>query len=218
MWCGLFGFSDEVGCLLTHLTVKEDGVPQGAVTSSFLANLVFWGSEPGLFRELQRRGYQYTRFVDDITVSSKHHLSTKEKSAIIKAVYSMLHTAGVKPKRQKHEVHTARSRITTTKLVNNARVSLPSEVRQRVRAAVHQLEGRVAFGEYDDALQKQLASVSSRVGRLNSFHPAEGALLKIRLKHIRQKIEEISSRGRSAQGVTKIVTTMLPEYRQPPWE
>lgn len=216
LWCGIFGFSDEAACLLTCLTVKDDGVPQGAVTSSFIANLIFWENEPSLFREFQRLGYQYTRFVDDITISSKRHLNSREKSAIITAVYRMLHTAGVKPKRQKHEVNTARSRITTTKLVHNARVSLPSEVRQRVRAAVHQLEGRVAFGLNDADLQKELASVSSRVGRLNSFHPAEGGLLKIRLKHIRKNIEKNSFEAKSLQERLHRETVTLSGSSAPP--
>lgn len=101
----------------------------------------------------------------------------------------MLRAAGVKPKRKKHEVSTAKGRITTTKLVHNEQVSLTKEVRQGVRAAVHLVEQKAAFGERDTALYKELASVSSRVGRLNSFHPTQGAALKVRLKQLRLAIE-----------------------------
>lgn len=189
MWRGLFGFSDEVASLLAILTTKDQGVPQGAVTSSYLANLVFWALEPTLYRKFKRRGYVYTRYVDDITVSSIRWLTNEQKSEIISGIYGMLRSAGVKPKRKKHEVSTAKGRITTTKLVHNEQVSLTKEVRQGVRAAVHLVEQKAAFGERDSTLHKELASVSSRVGRLNSFHPTQGAALKTRLKQLRSALE-----------------------------
>lgn len=209
MWRGLFGFSEEVANLLTLLTVKEDGVPQGAITSSYLANLVFWAREPQLYKQFERRGYRYTRYVDDISVSCKRRITDSEKSEIISSVYAMLRSAGVQPKRQKHEMHTAGARIVTTKLVHNARVALPKEMRRGIRTSVFQLEARAAFGEHDEALHKELLTVSSRVGLLNSFHPSEGAPLKARLKRLRKMIEGVAQGlqrtqegGRHADGIS----------------
>lgn len=190
MWRSLFGFPDDVATLLSVLTTKDGGVPQGAITSSYLANFVFWAFEPALYRRFKARGYVYTRYVDDITVSSSRQLNNCEKSEIISGIYGMLRACGVKPKRQKHDVSTAKKRITTTKLVHNTRVSLTMEVRRGIRAAVYRLEQKFAFDERDSTLHKELASASSRVGRLNSFHPTEGAALKIRLKRIRLALEE----------------------------
>lgn len=51
------GFSDDVAEILTMLTTKDGGLPQGAVTSSFLANLVFWDYEPSLVEKLAFAGY-----------------------------------------------------------------------------------------------------------------------------------------------------------------
>jgi hypothetical protein len=216
MWFGLFGFSDEVANLLTLLTTKDEGVPQGAITSSYLANLVFWATEPQLYNHFRRRGYQYTRYVDDISVSCKRRITDHEKSEIISSVYAMLRTAGVKPKRKKHEVHTARSRITTTKLVHNSRVSLPKETRRSIRASVYQLECRVAFGEHNGALQKELLTVSSRVGLLNSFHPSEGALLKTRLKLLRNIIEETAQRLQLVERIGQH-SSVISNSEPPPW-
>jgi hypothetical protein len=70
-------------------------------------------------------------------------------------------------------------------------------MRRGIRASVYQLEGRAAFGEHDAALHKELLSVSSRVGLLNSFHPSEGAPLKARLKRLRKMVED------TAQGLQR---------------
>jgi len=217
MWRGLFGFSDDVADLLTTLTTKDGGVPQGAVTSSYLANLVFWAFEPALCRKFQRRGYVYTRYVDDITVSSVRRLNNEEKSEIISGIYGMLRACGVRAKRKKHDLSTAKKRITTTKLVHNTRVSLTKEVRRDVRTAVHLLEQKAAFGDYDNMLQIELASASSRVGRLNSFHPTEGVALQARLKRLRKKLEDTTQRSRGAVEVS-FSATISTDFIPPPWD
>lgn len=216
MWRGLFGFSDGVADLLTILTTKDDGVPQGAVTSSYLANLVFWAFEPRLCRKFQLRGYVYTRYVDDITVSSAKRLNNEEKSEIISGIYGMLRACGVRPKRKKHDLSTAKKRITTTKLVHNSRVSLPKEVRRGVRTAVHRLEQKTAFGYHDSELQIELTSASSRVGRINSFHPTEGVELKKRLKRLRRALE---SSAQDSQGADQVGISITAETdaKPPPW-
>lgn len=192
MWSGLFQFSCEVASLLTQLTVKDGEVPQGAVTSTYLANLALWLHEPELVKKFEGQGLTYTRYVDDITVSSSRRLVVGEQTAIVSAIYGMLIRFGLRPKRAKHEVQTARRRMTATKLLNNTKVSQPKEKRQAVRAAVFQLEQRAAFGERDEGLAKELARVSCRVGMLATYHPGEAALLKVRLKALRRSLEPVS--------------------------
>lgn len=65
----LFKFSDEVSKILTALTTYEGFVPQGAPTSTYLANLYFYDSEPSKVNYLRKLGFRYTRLIDDITIS-----------------------------------------------------------------------------------------------------------------------------------------------------
>ncbi|UUC48131.1 reverse transcriptase family protein [Pseudomonas citronellolis] len=65
-----FCFPADVSEALTDLCTHEGFVPQGASTSSHLANLCFFKEEPRLVRQLSREGLKYTRLVDDITISS----------------------------------------------------------------------------------------------------------------------------------------------------
>jgi hypothetical protein len=185
VWADLFGFSQDVAALLTSLTTKDGGLPQGAVTSSYLANLVFWDYEPGLVKVLALRGLRYSRYVDDVTVSSQLRLEPNEKTYVVSQIYGMLLHHGFKPKRIKHDITTAAKSMRTTKLVHHTRVSLPPIQRKNTRAAVYALEQRVSLGERGAEVMRELASVSTRVGRLGSFHKTEAIALKKRLDSVR---------------------------------
>jgi hypothetical protein len=193
IWTGFMGFSDDVGEVLAMLTTKDGGLPQGAVTSSFLANLVFWNYEPNLVEKLDARGLRYSRYVDDISVSCKLRLRVEDQSRLVSEIYGMLLHHGFQPKRSKHEVFTAGESMRTTKLLNNKRVALPVEQRQNIRAAVYALEKRITSGDRGADAIKELARVASRVGRLGSFHVKEGTALKTRLKIVRRALDPVPS-------------------------
>lgn len=191
VWSDLFGFSHDVATLLTALTTKDGGLPQGAVTSSYLANLVFWDYEPGLVKNLALRGLRYSRYVDDVTVSSRVRLEPGEKTYVVSQIYGMLLHHGFEPKRNKHDITTAAKSLRTTKLVHHTRVSLPPTQRKNTRAAVYALELRVSSGERGEDVMKALASVSTRVGRLGSFHKVQAIALKKRLNLIRTILKNL---------------------------
>lgn len=185
IWQNCLGFSQEVSSVLTALTTKEGALPQGAITSSFLANLAFWRHESALHDKLDTQGIQYSRYVDDIVVSSKRFLPTEEQTSLIAQIYGMLRKQGYSAKRRKHEVFTSGRRMVTTKLMTNVRPSLPSAERARVRAAVFQLERRVGGGERGPEVQAALTSVGGKVAALKRLHATEGVKLMQRITAIR---------------------------------
>jgi retron-type reverse transcriptase len=189
IWLNLFHFSAEVASLLTQLTTKERSLPEGAITSSYLANLAFWNQEPRLQAKLAQQNIVYSRYVDDISISSKQSLSKVEQTALIAQVYGMLKQYGYKAKRRKHETFTSGRRMLTTKLMVNRKPALPTEDRQNIRAAVHALEKRIASGEMGAEIKTELNRVTSRVGRLGTLHATEAAPLKLRLRRARQFLQ-----------------------------
>lgn len=215
MWTGLFDFPRDVAEILTSLTLKEGSVPQGAITSSDVANLVFWDYEPGLVERFLSQGLTYTRYVDDIVVSSAIFISKQTQSEIVAAIYSMLRHYSLLPKRSKHEVSTTAGRMTATKLVINNRVALVPELRQNIRAQVFSIERRIASGERGLEIGRLLLSAASRVGRLNSYHPSEGGRLKIRLKALRRiiELENLVASAPAAAGRSD-----MPIDVAPPWD
>ena len=218
MWTGLFGFSDDVATLLTLLTIKDQGIPQGAVTSSYLANFAFWAHEPGLVRRLARRGLVYTRFVDDISVSGKERIAPEEKSYVISQIYGMLSRHRVAAKASKHKISSARERMTATKLVINERVSLPREKRRNLRAAVHKLEQQVTFGEHSEHLLKAINSVAVKVGQLKAYHLDESIKLKKRLDIVRSRIPCTDLPSDEKTHLAQSTPTLGPSPISPPWD
>lgn len=184
IWRGFFGFSLEVSELLTRLTTKDCALPQGAVTSSHLANLAFWRDEHELYTQFHGERIAYSRYVDDIAVSSVLALSGSALSNCISRVYTMMGRNGYRPKRAKQEIQRGNAGMLVTKLLANVRVALPKRDRRAIRSAVHRLEVLAASGAIGD-VQVQLNSVSGQVARLQRLHPKEGAMLRARLKVIR---------------------------------
>ncbi len=64
-------FSSDIARILTKLTTFRFQVPQGAPTSTHLANLVFMMVDKKIIEYCSGKSITYTRFVDDLTFSSE---------------------------------------------------------------------------------------------------------------------------------------------------
>jgi hypothetical protein len=186
VWLRCLNFSPDVAAILTKLTVKDRALPQGAITSSYLANLALFRWEPRLHGELAERGISYSRFVDDIAISAPHFFSKQELTRLIRRVYGMLACAGLKAKRKKHEIFTSKNPMFATKLLVNKRVALPEKERGRIRAAVNQAEKMQASGAPMADLMKAMNTAAGRVATLGRFHKAQAAPLKGKLRVLRE--------------------------------
>ena len=67
----LMSYPNNVSSVLTRLCTWNGSLVQGALTSSYLANLCLHDLEGAVVKQLSRKSLVYTRLVDDITVSSK---------------------------------------------------------------------------------------------------------------------------------------------------
>lgn len=185
IWCRKLRFSPEVAEMLTLLTTYQEVVPQGAKTSSYLTNLAFWDIEASLVTRLQNLGLSYSRFVDDICVSSTSNITLETKTEAIRLIYGMLAAKGFKPKRSKHQILKAGQRMEVTGLVvNGSRPTISKPERKRIRAAVHSLHKAVSYGGIDDQTLHQYRSASGRVGRLTICGCSESSSLKSMLDEI----------------------------------
>ncbi|MFT4064858.1 reverse transcriptase family protein [Paraburkholderia sp.] len=188
VWSQFFGFSADVAHCLAALCSKDGALPQGAITSPHVANLVFWRVEPVIHAEMASRGIRYSRYVDDVCVSSSTGIAHIDKQSVIAVVYAMLARHGYAAKRSKHKIQTASGRITATKLGVNGDPSLSGQQRGQIRAAVHKLELTFAAGAFSEA-RALLPSVTGRVSMLARFHSTEGQALKQRLSSIREQLQ-----------------------------
>lgn len=177
IWTEVFRFPPDVAECLTRLTTRRGFLPQGARTSNHLAYLVFFDQEYHLEEHLRKQGLRYTRFADDITVSSRRSLTNRTKTKVIASVYGLMQRAGYRPKRRKHAIHVNGASMRVHSLVVNEHVALPRAERYAIRAEVHR-----HLQQSEEVRAMQLAHVRGRVGKLRRFHPEKANRLRERLQ------------------------------------
>lgn len=181
IWMCFFNFPREIAEILTDLTIKDNGLAQGASTSCHLANLVFWKTEPRLVDLLQAEGMKFSRYVDDISVSSASALSAAQKGRVISLIRKMASQNKLKLKSRKHRIYSSREKMLVNNLVINKRVSLPTVERSRIRAAVRSCEVLAKEDVRSAAYRGLINSTKGRVIHMHRFHPKEAERLRNRL-------------------------------------
>lgn len=182
IWHRFFRCPPAVAECLTVLTTRSGSLPQGAKTSSLLANLVFWEKEWRLVAEFHTRGISYTRLTDDITCSSSTDLSCEQITNVISAVRALCLSKGLRLKRAKQTIARAGDRMITTKLVVGSKTSLPKEKRSSIRAAVAAVVRTPAHERNTLSYQKKYRRTSGQVSYLKQHHPTEAVQLRSHLR------------------------------------
>ena len=181
IWQNLFHFPTEIAEAMTTLTTYQGILPQGAPTSSYLANLVLWKHEPDLVTELNSKEIRYSRYVDDITLSSAHFLDNRQKAHAIRRVRRLCMANGFEVKRRKQRLETSGQPMRVNNLLINRGITLPKEERARIRAAVNACVRHPDTTRNSDEYRKLFNSTLGRVNRLRQFHRHEGERLLKRL-------------------------------------
>ena len=192
LWCSLFHFPNHIARVLTGLTTLEGYLPQGAKTSSYLANLALWRTEPRLVKLLRGQGFTYSRYVDDITLSTDRRLTGSEIANVIRQIARMCSLSGFRLKRSKHSLKTSGNRMSATGLTVNRRASLPKEVRSQTRALVHQCECLANTSKEMKQTPHFAAEwnrASGKVALLSRLHPTAGNPLRERLRGIKPVLD-----------------------------
>lgn len=197
---GLFGFGDVVAALLSSICTREGSTPQGASSSGYIANLIFWDVEPPIVEDLLNRGFQYSRFADDITISCTRQPSSDELSGIVSAITGMLAAKGCYQKRAKLHMRVRGQGIradnatylpvTVTGLsVFNSAPGLTKLERKRIRSAVREVELMSEATSEWTVLEPLYLRAMGRVGRLLGCGHPDGNALKTRLYAVKQSYQ-----------------------------
>ncbi|PTR03337.1 reverse transcriptase (RNA-dependent DNA polymerase) [Paraburkholderia sp. GV068] len=175
-------FDPAVSELLAKLTTYNNSVPQGACTSSHLANLILHDVEYHLAQYCATAKLTYTRLLDDICISSKTALSKEKIAKLIDKVSSMLRDKGMKLKHQKTRVcskSNPKELMEVTGLwINRGAPRVKPTERRKIRVDVHRCQvlanQSLTNREYDRAH----ASVSGRVAMLSYLGHSEAERLR----------------------------------------
>lgn len=187
VWQEFFGFPEQVATILTKLTTVRGFLPQGARTSTYIADLIFFDSEPQLVATLRKRNLIYTRHVDDMNVSSRRLLSSETINFVRSRTCDMLNEKGFDisaKKRQKQDL-TKPCRVHGL-LTNAGRLTKGKKEISKIRVAIKQLS---------DALRSETANLSAvetmfdkalgRVSELQQYQPEKAKTFRIDLNAVR---------------------------------
>jgi len=186
IWKNFFRFSPDVSSLLADLTTLDGFLPQGAPTSPGLANLVFWDVEPGVVDRLEKEGFYYSRYVDDVTISTDNFVEMRHLESIISRVFGMFKMKNVLPNRDKLKILTNSHALQVHNLnVNAERPTMPKIERSKIRAAVKNCEEMaLGRGRYAKAYEKLWLQTSGRVQRMMLLHYRVADKYRYRLEAI----------------------------------
>jgi RNA-directed DNA polymerase len=163
------GFGEEAARILVKATTWKYQLPQGASTSTGLANLSLVRADSRILRLAGDHGFAYTRFVDDLTLSGEWRLLKFRR-----LIPRILESEGFRIKPEKTMTMDRGTRQIVTKLVVNGKINVSRERRRAIRKEVLDF----VQGSGDD---RSFASVQGRVHWMHHVNPDIGAGLVSRL-------------------------------------
>lgn len=97
-------FSPEVSSLIANLSTLEGSLVQEHKLSTDIANLIFLEEEALISEEVRKLGGNYTRYVDDITISFESGVNNEDISKIKTMILSMVLKSGIRLNRKKSKI------------------------------------------------------------------------------------------------------------------
>jgi hypothetical protein len=186
VWKRFFNFPDSVAGLLTRITTFNGALPQGAPTSPGLANLAFWDVEDIVVNELTQNGFKYTRFVDDVTVSTTSYVPMQDLAPIFANIFDMFYKKGVKPNRNKIDISTKGHGMLVHNLNIDAGIpTIPNSERKRIRAAVKECETKFPGQSQSEEYERLWKSTIGRVAFMSQLHRDEAQTYNERLQAVK---------------------------------
>jgi hypothetical protein len=155
VWRKTLNCSPDVAHLLTGLTTARGRLPQGAPTSTLLANLVLCSFDTEIGTVCEVNAVCYSSWVDDLAFSGDSAL------CIVGPVIALLMRAGFRVSHQKVRVMGPGKRKILNNLVLGRFVAVQRQYRSRIRAGIHNLKCRkIAAFELDDYIERLEGNIS----------------------------------------------------------
>ena len=137
------GYNSIVSNLLTNICVLGDKLPQGAVTSAYLANLICRRLDFRIAGYCNKRDIVYTRYADDMFFSSDNMYVLKSIYGMIKKI---LKDEGFITNKNKTLFMTPKGHKRILGItINDNLIKAPRDMKQKVRALIHY---QISTGDY----------------------------------------------------------------------
>ncbi len=172
LWNSVLNCSSEISVLLTRLTSFERHLPQGASTSTSLANILICTIDKRIRTECEQMGITYSTWVDDLAFSGK------DARKIIPIVITVLRNSGLRVSRAKIKIMGPATRKSLNGIIIGKKAGVSKHVRSRIRSGIHKLaKGEVSFEEQPGYLKSLIA----RIRQAETINAAQIRKLKLNL-------------------------------------
>ena len=144
IWRHQLNCSPKLSGILTKLTTVEGHLPQGAPTSTYLANLFLAAVDEEIVRACREVGVVYSTWVDDLAFSGQN------ARCVIQIAIEVLRRAGLAVSHKKLKVMGPSSRKILNGIVVGRKLNVKSEYRNGIRSGIHKLRiGAVNRATFD---------------------------------------------------------------------
>jgi RNA-directed DNA polymerase len=170
VWTEVLGCSPRIGRLLTRLTTYDHHLPQGAPTSSALANIYMSTVMPKILEESRSKQVTVSTYVDDVIFSGEN------ARQIMEPMRQALARDGLKLASKKRQILGPKKvKVVTGVRLGRSEIRAPYEKMRDLRAGIHKLTLGVPLPE---GRKRYLESLYAKLRHIESLCERDGAKLR----------------------------------------
>lgn len=140
-----WGYNDEIANLLTNICTYKNKLPQGAVTSACLSNIICKHMDVRIAGYCNKREITYTRYADDLMFSCNNRLTLRNIYGMIEKI---VNSEGFKINPKKTIFMTPKGHKKLLGLtVNDGLVKASKQLKNEIRSIIHY---HISTGDYSD--------------------------------------------------------------------
>jgi RNA-directed DNA polymerase len=152
-------------------------LPQGAPTSPALANLAASGLDRRLTGLAAASGLAYSRYADDLALSSPQHLGREQLARVVELAAQIANEEGFRLNPAKTRVQRRGQRQSLAGIVINERPNVERHEYERLKATVHNAVRHGPESQNRDGHPDYRSHLLGRVSRVNQLNPGRGQRL-----------------------------------------
>jgi RNA-directed DNA polymerase len=149
------GYNEQTSIMFTNFCTFEGGLPQGGVTSPSLSNLLNLNLDNEITRYCNSKSISYTRYADDITISSNNK---KKLDEALNYIGNVIRKYGYEINQDKTRyLHPGKQRKITGLIYNNEeKVGIGRRKKRILRSMIFNYESRESDSEVYSELQDKI--------------------------------------------------------------
>jgi RNA-directed DNA polymerase len=175
VWSETIGCSPRIANLLTRLTTYNRHLPQGAPTSSALANIYLSSLMPEIIDMSIDRQVEVTAYVDDVICSGE------KARSLMEPIRKALAKDGLKLASKKRKIlGPKKAKVVTGVRLGRDGTRAPHEKLKDIRAGIHKLTIGVSL---PGGRKRYLESINAKLRHIESLCPRDGIKLRKQLEN-----------------------------------